>query len=151
MFLLSSCEILKSSQKLINDVESKEKVKRIEINKGGVVFTDILPEKDRIKDSQGRIIDTIIIIKNNEITKTIYYKQDGSVMSQVDCPDTFISEEKESSFSDESKLKNKEKEENLNSDIILYLFIGVALLLIIFLVFVSIHIKKITSFKKTIF
>lgn len=128
LFALLSCDIKKQALKTKNDIEKTKTTKVTETNKGGTITTDIIPEKDRPRDEQGRIIDTIIQVKKDEITKTIYYKPDGSVRTETICPDTYITREEFETEIDKTKTKDTEKEEKFDSNIILYFMITIIVL-----------------------
>jgi ATP-dependent Zn protease len=125
---LSSCDILKESQKTKRDIQANATEKVTVKNSGGSITSDILPEKERPKDAQGKIKDTIVVVKKDEITKTIYYKPDGSVRTTVECPDTFITEERTLDLIDQSKEKESTKEESFQSEIIIYFMLGLAVI-----------------------
>jgi flagellar basal body-associated protein FliL len=134
---LNSCDILKESKKAKKDIARNSETFETIVNKGGVISSDILSENKRSRDKNGKIIDTVIVIKKDEITKTIYYRPDGSVTTSVQCPETFITKKEFQEFTDNSKYKENKKEEKFDSSFIIYAILGIVLLVIVVLLFIA--------------
>lgn len=152
---LSSCEVSKKAAKQLTDLSSKTdtatQVDTVnESNKitertveGGNIKTNIPSESNRERDENGLLKELVQEIKDGGLTKTIYYKSDGSV--DVDCrlAEMFERIQEQNVQRDNSiitmveqlelqiKLKDSEKTESVSPAIILYAFIGMTLLILI--------------------
>ena len=125
------------------DKESKTTTVTERTVEGGNIRTEIIPEKDRERDATGTIKELVQEIKDGGLTKTIYYKPNGSV--EVDCrlAEMFERIQQENVERDNSIItiienletrliaKESEKTEKFDSDIILYGFIGLGFLIVI--------------------
>lgn len=155
IILLTSCEVSKQAFKLRNDInketletvsnniETVENTTSEKIREGGYISTDIIPENERERDENGDIKELIQEMIDGGLTKTIYYRPDGS--TKVDCKASDILERLETSivtrdktFSDrldklDQKINAKEvdKKASIGSEVILYIFIGFALLIFV--------------------
>lgn len=146
---ISSCNILKDKQKTkINSSEKKDVVETItrvteEKRPGGNLKATILPEEKRPRNNDGSLKAFLDKFKDGPLTKTVYYKPDGSVDVNCIADEVFrrIEEKKileDNTITDTSiKKKSKIKEEGLKSITVLYFMTGLALVVfvIIFLLF----------------
>lgn len=151
--IFSSCEITKRATKEKIETE-KETTTDNQIDKvnesktvtertveGGNIRTQIIPIEDRERDATGAIKELVQEIKDGGLTKTIYYKPDGSV--DVDCrlAEMFERIEQENIERDNSiitivenleqqiKAKDSEKTEEVKDSFIWAGMIGIVLVL----------------------
>ncbi|MEP0266566.1 hypothetical protein [Dokdonia sp.] len=151
---LQSCDITKRAVKSKIETEKQTntdtKVDKVNESKtiterkveGGNIRTQIIPEKDRERDDTGAIKELVQEIKEGGLTKTVIYKQDGSV--DVDCrlAEMFERIEQENVERDNSiitivenleeqiKSKDSEKTEKVNTSFIWAGMIGILLVFI---------------------
>ena len=95
MLLLSSCQLLRKVDRVDREVvstavENNDKKLNETIDRkttitesGGVIATDLIPLADRYDEITGLYRELMQTFKDGGITKTIYYRPDGS--TRVDC------------------------------------------------------------------
>lgn len=118
------------------DVTTSKTIVTEEKRDGGTIHSTIIPESQREKDENG-FKEILKEFKEGGLTKTIYYKPDGSV--DIDCigdeiwkrVEEKIDERDLSKIDTEEKLKLQEKEKTFSfKDIyFLYIFLGIAFLI----------------------
>ncbi|WP_422105566.1 hypothetical protein [Winogradskyella sp.] len=147
LVFLCGCDIQKKAAKAKRDTITqndivKESTKVTEEKRdGGQIFSGIIPIEQRERDENGDIKELIQTLRDGALTKTIYYKPDGSV--DVDCTadeiwtriEEKLNERNNSQIQVQEKEKDSEKEENFDSSVILYGFMGIAVIMIIFVFF----------------
>ena len=137
------CDTTKQAQKNKTDTETKnniikESFKVTETKRqGGDIKTTIIPENKRERELDGSIKELTQTIRDGGLTKTIYYKPDGSV--NVDCKADEIWERIEEKLNEKDlstkkeieKEKNKTKDVDFQSEVILYGFLGIGFIVAI--------------------
>lgn len=123
---LSSCDILKESQKVKKDITESETIKT-QIKRAGDTLRIEVP-KITYKDTT--------IVKTNYVNRTearITYDKNGN--TSVECISSEINELREEirTFQDNSKEKESKKEESFQSEIVIYVMLGLALIVLIFM------------------
>lgn len=153
IFILTSCEITKRATKQKTETQ-KETTTDTQVDKfnesktvtertieGGNIRTEIIPINERERDETGAIKELVQEIKDGGLTKTIYYKPDGSV--DVDCrlAEMFERIEQENIERDNSiittvenleqqiKFKDSEKTEETSTSFIWAGMIGIVIIL----------------------
>ena len=125
------------STELENNITKEASKVTEEKRDGGQLFTPIIPIENRERDENGLVKELIQELKDGSLTKTIYYKPDGSV--DVDCTEDEIwvrieeklNERDLSIKTTEEKIKDKEKTEEFDSSVILYAFIGLGFIILV--------------------
>jgi len=121
---------------------------------GGEITTDILPLEERPRDENGNFEELIQTIKDGGLTKTIYYRPDGT--ASVNCDAADILERIESSMIErdnslikrmdqieqKSKVKEQEKKKEFKTSSILYMFGGLTIFVVGALGFFYVLMKK---------
>lgn len=120
---LASCDILKESQKVKNDIERTESIKK-ELTRPADTIRLQVP-KITYKDTT--------IFKTNYVNRTearITYDNKGN--AEIECIQSGITEltEEFRTFKDQSKEKESSKEESFQSEIILYIMLGLAVIIL---------------------
>ena len=155
---IQSCSIQKrSTKKKIQTEEFKDVTTSMlrtikEKRAGEQITTPIIPVEKRERDENGDFKEFIKEFKKGGLTKTVYYKPDGSVDVQCieDAIDRLITEkikqQDNTVTNTETKEKNKEKEESFQSEIILYIVIGlVCFVILAMVIFFRVINKKISA------
>lgn len=155
LLFFTSCEIQKKAFKDKTNTETQNDIVREstevtqEKREGGNLHTGIIPESERARDENGDIKELIQTLKDGGLTKTIYYKPDGTV--DVDCTadeiwiriEKRLNERDTSTSEINSKVKDKEKTEKLSSSIVLYGFLGIGFIIMIVAFFGFRYLKSI--------
>jgi len=171
LLLLSGCKVLKQSQKTKDDISSSKQLteqkdittsqSKVTTRKreGGQLITDIIPLEERPRDENGNLKELIQTLKDGGLTKTIYYRPDGSATVNCDTADILERIEETLTTKDKSIIKRldnferwvlqkeKEKEESISPITILYFMIGLA---IVFGVGLLIVFRQLKSYSKAL-
>ena len=143
ILLVVSCSASKTKTRKQTDTEQKndivtESTKVTEEKReGGNIVSHIKPIEKRERDENGDIKELIEEIRDGGLTKTIYYKPDGSVDVECTADEIWKRIEEKQRQKDESiintdiKEATKEKESMLNGTFIIYVFLGLAGLLVV--------------------
>lgn len=159
---LTSCDTTKKAVKSKTNTLKKNDITEVSTKvsetkrDGGEVFTTIKPESQREKELDGSIRELTQTIKDGGLTKTIYYKPDGSV--DVDCTadDIWLRIEEKLNKKDlsteqtDTKEKEKDKQVEFKTEIILYGFLGIGFIVAIIAFFLFRYLNQNTKALNTI-
>jgi len=160
--LTVACDTTKTAIKSKTETEKKNDVTSFstkvteEKRPGGLITTRIIPENQREKELDGSIKELTQTIKDGGLTKTIYYKPDGSI--DVDCTADEIWQRIEerlsvrdlSTTNEKTKDKDSKKEVDFNASVILYGFLGLGFIVAIIAFFLFRYLNQNTKALNTI-
>lgn len=102
-----------------NDIKTQSKTTTERTVEGGTISGDIIPLEDRERDDSGAIKELIQELKEGGLTKTVYYRPDGTVNVECKLAEMFERIQEENIKTDNSiiarldtldqQIKNKDK------------------------------------------
>ncbi|WP_064967973.1 hypothetical protein [Tenacibaculum ovolyticum] len=151
---LCSCSVTKDLTKTKKSTDIKKDVSTLitkvteEKRPGGVLQAPITPLSERPRAENGDLKAFIQKYKDGGLTKTIYYKPDGTVDVKCLADEVFRRIEEQTNIQDSSEIaideknKTKKKEEKIMSEILLYIVLGVVLIFFIIAFFMYKTLKQ---------
>ncbi|PKH50869.1 hypothetical protein CXF68_09295 [Tenacibaculum sp. Bg11-29] len=140
---LCSCSVTKdfTKDKKSTDIKKDVRTQTTKVTEekrpGGILEAPITPLDERPRTDSGELKAFIQKYKDGGLTKTVYYKPDGSVDVKCLADEVFRRIEEQTNIQDSSEIaideknKTKKKEEKIMPEILLYIVLGMVLVFFI--------------------